>query len=373
MNHINNITKSRKFKQLNFEKRIQIQTLLNEGYSQTKIASIVGCDQSTISREIKRGSFIQTKIKGAYVQNISIYEANAAQNKCDNRNKNSRKKPYYTKHKSYIEDIASKIKIGWSFEMIVGRIRQQNIFNNRNNFCVCVTTLYNYLHKGVFKQFGLTLFDFPRIKIGRIKRFKPTIKRDCRGNSIDLRPEKINNRTEAFNWEIDLIMGPKNQGQSLLTFTERKTRFELAFKIKNKSSEQVTNVLDMIEKEIGLEKFQNFFKSITSDNGSEFLAFEKNSTSCTVQGATRTTQYYAHPYSAYERGTNEAMNACLRKKFPKKTKFENVKNKEIIKAIEHLNNRPKKCLGFKTALECIQEEDFKFLDAYEHIKKIVAF
>lgn len=95
--------------------------------------------------------------------------------------------------------------------------------------------------------------------------------------------------------------------------------------------------------------------------------------SCTISDETRTTQYYADPYSSFQRGSNEAMNGCIRKFFPKKTNFDIIENDEIEKTIKFLNNKPKKCLGFRTSLEAVLLDDSNFLSIYKNLKKIVAF
>ena len=373
MNQINYNTKQRKFKQLNNENRIQIQTLLNEGYSQTKIAKILGFNQSTISREIKRGSFNKTVDNYFKRYEIPTYEAKTAILRANDRNKNSRKKPILFKCLEFIKIATKMIKKGFSIEIAVGRTKLLNKELKQNIFTPCVTTMYNYLHKGMLKKYGLTLWDLPKAVIGAKKHQRPIAKRDCKGNSIHLRPEGANNRSEPFHWEIDLIVGPKNQGSVLLTMTERKYRLELAYKIKNKESKNVTNVLNLIETSIGLDNFKKYFKSITSDNGSEFLTFKDNMKSCTISDETRTTQYYADPYSSFQRGSNEAMNGCIRKFFPKKTNFDIIENDEIEKTIKFLNNKPKKCLGFRTSLEAVLLDDSNFLSIYKNLKKIVAF
>ena len=371
MNQYNNTTNSRNFKQLNYEKRFMIQTLLNKGFSQVKIAEYVGCNQSTISREIKRGSF-KKKTATYFKETFSTtYEAYTAQNFSNARNANSHKKPACVNKKDFIKYVVKQVKKGWSFEMIIGRIKQQNKLNNTNSFYVSFQTLYNYVHKGVFEKYGLKSSYFPRLSFNHNK-YPKLAKRDCKGFSIDSRPENINNRSEAFNWEIDLIIGSIQKGNVLLTMTERKTRFELAFKLECKEARHVTNQLDLIEKKIGFDNFKKIFKSITSDNGSEFLTFTNNMSSCTVENQNRTTQYFANAYKSWERGTNEAMNGCIRKFFPKKTKFENVTNNEILDVIIHLNNRPKKCLGFRTSYEAILEENPDFLYIYNSLKTLIA-
>lgn len=371
---MNSLTQDkRNFKQLKESDRHKIEVLISEGYSQTKIAEIIGCSQSTISREIKRGSFEKKVFSGAYEKDIKTYEAHTAQLRCEQRNKNSRKKTLFEKNPKVLKKIANLFKnYGYSFEMIFGRIKYLNELNNTNEFCPCVATLYTYLHKGYFKKYNITKFDFPRMEIGKVNKPRPKRKNECKGKTIHERPENINNRSEAFHWEIDLIIGSRFKDHSLLTLTERKTRFELAFKIESKESKSVTDVLDEIERTIGTTSFKKYFKSITSDNGSEFLDYKGMTNSCINTNEGRTEQYYADPYSSYQRGTNEAMNKCLRVFFPKKTKFINVKSSEVLDAVVKLNNRPKKCLKFQTSLEAISNEDEDFKAVYKTIKKLIA-
>lgn len=362
MNTLNYNTNQRKFKQLNEKKRIIIQTLLELGKTQTYIANYLHVHKSTISREIIRGSYVHSYEKGTKLLEKLVYNHDAAQNLANNRKKNSHKKLKIIKHFDYLTYVAKLVKENkYSFEIISGREKYLNLKYNTDNFNVCTKTLYNYLHKGLFAKCNLKPIDLPRlVNFKAHKNYIKRAKRDCKGNSIEIRPEIINNREEPMNWEIDCIVGSKNQGPVLLTLTERKTRFELIYKLESKSSDNVCNVLDDLERKFS-NNFSSCFKTITSDNGCEFLNTNRIQSSILFTDSPRTVHYFAHAYCSYERGTNEAMNQRIRQFFPKGYSFDNTRISKILKVQKHLNNQPKKCLGFKTAFEVMQDINPEFI------------
>lgn len=101
------------------------------------------------------------------------------------------------------------------------------------------------------------------------------------------------------------------------------------------------------------------FKSITFDNGTEFAAAEGLERSCVNKRLPRTKVYFCHPYSSWERGTNENTNGMIRRRFPKGTNFAAVTNAQIAQAENWINNYPRKILGYKSSeivfRECLRE------------------
>lgn len=116
--------------------------------------------------------------------------------------------------------------------------------------------------------------------------------------------------------------------------------------------------LDAIERKLGAEKFGTIYKSITVDNGTEFAMADEIERSCLIDGQ-RTKVYYCHPYSSWERGTNENTNGMIRRRFPKGTNFAAVTNAQIAQAENWINNYPRKILGYKSSeivfRECLRE------------------
>ena len=143
--------------------------------------------------------------------------------------------------------------------------------------------------------------------------------------SISTRPEEINQREEKGHWEIDLVVGKDGSRPVLLTMVERSTRKPLLFKLPDKRAETVRKIFDVLERKMGKRQFRETFKTITTDNGSEFLEYDKLVKS--VHGGERFRVYYCHSYSAWEKGSNENMNRMIRRWFPKGTDFSKVPKK----------------------------------------------
>ena len=341
MNHLNYNTNRRNFKQLTKINRIEIQTLLNQGFSQSAIARAIGVHRSTISREIRRGSVTTLN---TYLEKITSYEAEAAQNLSDKRNLNSRKKPKYIGHQDLLDKISILVrKKKYSFDIIAGRM---NLKKYKITFST--QTLYNYYHKGLLKIANFHLPNYGTSKsTKRVKRENISQKR------INLRPEEVNERTEAMHWEMDCVVSSKNQGAALLVLSERYTRTELIYKLKRKTSDNVIATLDKINDKVK-DDFKLFFKSITTDNGSEFQNYKG------IEKNQRTIQYFANPYKSCDRATNENLNREIRRFFPKGTKFDNVSEKKIKKVQDWMNNKPRKILGYLTPLELMEKVCPKF-------------
>ena len=182
------------------------------------------------------------------------------------------------------------------------------------------------------------------------------------GESIEQRPEEIDERGEFGHWEGDTVYsgkGKRKTTRALLTLTERKTRKEIIIAIPNRKAETVVKALDALERKLGARRFRAIFKSITFDNGTEFAAAEELERSCVNKRLPRTKVYFCHPYSSWERGTNENTNGMIRRRFPKGTNFAAVTNAQIAQAENWINNYPRKILGYKSSeivfRECLRE------------------
>lgn len=343
MNHLNCSTNQTNFKQIIKVDRITIEVLLKQGISVAKIAQHLGKHRSSIYREINRGSVTTLN---SQLKQITKYEAEAAQNLSDKRNLNSRKKPKYLGHENLLDKISTLVrKKKYSFDIIAGRLKLQN-----NNITFSTQTLYNYYHKGLLK-----IADFHLPNFGLIKHTKRVRRANISHKSIDLRPQEVNERTEPMHWEMDCLVSGKNQGSALLTLSERVTRTELIYKLKEKTAASVVDALDKIQDSVNGD-FRFFFKSITTDNGSEFQDYEG------IEKNQRTIQFFAHPYTACDRATNENLNREIRRFFPKRTKFDNVSEKQIKKVQNWMNNKPRKILGYLTPLELMSKVCPQFIN-----------
>lgn len=165
------------------------------------------------------------------------------------------------------------------------------------------------------------------------------------GKSITERPREANERSEKGHWEVDLVAGKQGTKAAILTLVERKTRKSLYVIVRNKTQQEVIRAIRRVRKRVGGD-FSEVFKTITADNGSEFLDSRgiKKAAGCWEV-------YYAHPYSSWERGSNENGNRILRRFIPKGTDIGKLTENELQRIEDWVNNYPRKIHGYKTANE----------------------
>jgi IS30 family transposase len=339
-----NTTKTRKWKQLSERERYKIEALLQSGLTPIEVSRQIGRDRRTIEREIARGSV--TQVDYEWRERLK-YCADAGQ-RVHNENAYNKGRPLKIGHDHELAEYIEK-KIGeekYAPDAVIGEIRAKGL---KFKTSICTKTVYNYIDKNVF--LNITNKDLPVKKDGKKRKHRKTgviALNNLKGRSIEERPESIENRKEPMHWEMDCVVG-KGKG-CLLVMTERTSRKELIFKLKAKKQEYVITVLDELEKRYK-GRFRYMFKSITMDNGCEFLNQKALEASCMKEGQRRTVCYYAHPYSAWERGSNEVANKLIRRFVPKGTNIDKL-TKTDIKRIEHwMNNYPRRMFGYRTANE----------------------
>lgn len=208
---------------------------------------------------------------------------------------------------------------------------------------ICAATFYAYIHKGIFLYLTVKdLWEKPRKK-----RSYEKVQRAAHPAlpGIQDRDEGAETRKEPGHWEMDLIIGKAKTKPCLLTLYERKKREYLAFKLPDKRASSVRAVFDRLERSMGRTAFQEKFKSITTDNGPEFLEYDRLVQS--VYGGERFKVWYCHPYSAWEKGGVECYNRMARRWFPKGTDFNRATKKRIAEFQEWINGYPREVLGWK--------------------------
>lgn len=336
MSQIDYNTKNKKGKHLNYEERIKIETLLKIGKKPKEIGELLGGrSERTIYREIKLG---MTELKNSDLTLRKEYSADVAQ-----------KKHYYNWTSK-----GPRLKLANDYELaefIEKEIKKENKspyavaedIKKEEKFKIklCFKTIYNYIDQDLFKN--ITNKDLPVKKHGNKRNYHQikTAITNPKGTSISERPEYIDKREEYGHWEMDTVVGKRGTKEVLLVLTERKELDEKMFKIKSKSQECVVKELDKLERKLGTELFRKTFKSITCDNGCENLDFEGIERSCLTDGK-RTKVYYAHPYSAWERGSNENANKLIRRFIPKGADIGKFSLRKI-KMIENwINNYPRR-------------------------------
>lgn len=329
--------------------RYILETMLSDGMSKKEIAVRLGKSLATIYNEIKRGTveLIDTELR-----TYKAYKADYAQR--DFIEKQTAKGSNYKigNDFDFVEFIENKIiNEKWSPETIIGYVRMnKELFHFKTD--ICFKTLYNYIHTGLFLNVSeKNLHKYKKKSKGNLTKRPSYHNIDVR--SISERPDRIDNRDEFGHWEMDTVVGKQKSKCCLLVLSERMTRTEIVRKINGKTQEEVKRVLDDLENELGTQKFIDCFKSITMDNGNEFINSEKIETS--VNGGQRTTSYYCHPYSSWERGTNENINKMIRRWIPKGVDIGQYTEKEIA-YIEHwINHYPRKMFGFCSSYELLRE------------------
>ncbi len=308
----------------NIDERESIFKYLALGFKKSEIARRLGKNRSSIGREIERNS-----INGEY-------RPNKAQKLYSSRKKNCGAKKKL-ENSILLPDIQEKLEEGWTPEQISGRAKEDGSFN------ISFKTIYLAIKE------GLLLEDTVELLPRKGKR-KPNRTKETRGTipdkkMIEERPREADERSEIGHFESDTIIGSGKQG-AIMTHVCRKSRFLIAELMEDRKASTFSQAT--------IENFKNFPKNIvktfTSDNGKEFSKFKD------IEVELKARFYFANPYHSWERGTNENTNGLLRRYFPKGTNFKNLTKEEVDNAVWAINNRPRKCLGFKTPLEVFRGE-----------------
>jgi transposase, IS30 family len=303
------------YKQLTQEQRYQIYALKQAEQQSKRIAEIVGVHASTISRELKRN----LGKKG--------YRPKQAHQKAQAR-KHGAKKQIRLETWEYIEQ---KIRREWSPEQVSGRLQSHHKVKISHEW------IYQYILAN--KAVGGSLYKHLRCQKRNRKRYGSNERRGSLPNrrSIDERLKMVEERSRIGDWESDTIIG-KNHQQAIVTIVDRKSRLLLMQKVEKRTAEKVGEAtIKMLSTEAR--------KTLTSDNGKEFSSHEL------VAEALNIDYFFAHPFSSWERGTNENTNGLIRQYFPKHSTFTTITDQNVIAVMDKLNNRPRKCLGFMTPNE----------------------
>jgi len=312
------------YKHLCPEERHYIEIELKKGISQNKIAESLGRSQSSISRELGRN----TGQRG--------YRNKQAESLAQERHKNKPKDVKLTDEIKCI--INAHIEDDWSPEQVAGRLKNDGVISLHHE------TIYQHILAD--KKAGGELYKHLRHQNKTYrKRYGSVHNRSGIPNRMDIdeRPEVVNNRERIGDWEADTIIGKNHQG-AIVTLDERKSKLRLAFPLAGKKAQPVLEATILL-----LDPIKTFVKTITFDNGKEFTLHEK------IAEALGCDTYFAKPYSSWERGQNENANGLLRQYFPKAMELVDVTIKEVFRAVDKLNRRPKKCLGYKTPYEAFEE------------------
>lgn len=315
----------RKYRRLKLQDRELIGRLRIQGLNQSEIAQLLGVHKSTISRELKRNK----EPRLGYI----VY---LAQNLAEQRR--AHYQPKIESHPSLLRHVIDKLKLGWSPQQIAGRSR----FLLGDKCYISHETIYNYIFSPRGKE--LKLYTYLR---SRQKRRFPKIarkknKRSLIPNRVSIhdRPEIINKRGEFGHWEADLIVFSYDKKANIFTMRERQSRYLIALKNQNRSPKTINESL--LQSDI---KWSMRVKSITFDNDFAFRKHEQLAEAFTAK------TYFCDPFKSHQKGSIENANKVLREYCPRKMDIASLKQEELSRYTELINDRPMKCLGYRTPKE----------------------
>ena len=312
---------TRKYSHLSPEEREELAIGLEKGKKQCEIALLLGRSPSTISRELKRNNPSINKVK---------YRANRAQLKTDERKMASHKR-IRIRNKFLRRFIYKNLKLGYSPEIIAFMATEKN-----NKWKTNHESIYQWIYKE-HKEL------IPFLAQGHKKRRKRGSAKHKRSPkvpnriTIDKRPEFINLRSRIGDWETDTIVSRQSKA-SVMVLVNRRSRYIILKKMDGKTAYSMHKAI--VSSLIKLPSRKRL--SITYDNGTENALHEL------TNRVINTKSYFCNPYHSWEKGTVENLIGIVRRFYPKKTDWKNITQWDLNKVSHFINNRPMKCLGYKT-------------------------
>ena len=311
------------YKHITTNERCCIANFLSLGLSLRKIAKHLNRNVSTISREVKRNS-----TNGKYLAHIACENYAKNRKNCGAKGKSSN--PTLIK---YIEDGLEKT---WSPEQIAGRLRLD--YQDDKSMKIGFKTIYRWLYQKIIAKGTVNRLR----RKGKSLKPKETRGKFNIGKSIKDRPKEVRKRETIGHWELDTVVSSRGKSKACLsTFVERKSRFLIAQVMENRKSSTFNFHCFTAFKDIPT----NLIKTFTVDRGKEFAGYVD------IENTLNIDVYFADAYASWQRGTNENTNGLLREFYPKKFDFSSINQKELDNIVTIINNRPRKCLGYKTPAE----------------------
>jgi len=315
------------------QERYVISHLRVAKFSLREIARRLGRHHTTISREIKRNG---PKYPGGVYW---YYFINPVVEKKRHQARSYRRQS----HAPLVQYVEKWLREDWPPEVIAQRLLSE--FPRDQRMRVSHETIYRWVF--LEAEQGGTLYRHLRRRHKRRRRQKRygAGRRFIPGRvGIENRPTEVSERSRFGDWEADLVLGRRGIG-AIATHVERKSRYLCAALLADRKAESFNTEAIPLYQSLP----NDFRQTLTLDNGKEFSRFKD----LEVQTGLRV--YFADAYAAWQRGTNENTNGLLRFYFPKGTDFRRISEKALAKAVQKLNNRPRKCLGYRTPQEVFDE------------------
>lgn len=323
---------TKKYGRLGFDEGIEIEKLLSHNKSYADIAAALNRNKSTLCREVNK-------------QGRGVYKALEAERLAVGCVSNRRSGKNKIKQNPELEKyVLEKLQLRWSPWQI--HISLQRTFPQNKAMQISHEAIYMYIYVHSKKELKNLLISELRQKRkyrGNVRRGtdkRTTIKDPVR---IDERPEEVKGRQIPGHWEGDLIMG-KDRSSAIGTLVERTTRTIIIVPLKARDA---TTVRKAFEKEFKSIPTQ-MKKTMTYDNGSEMAQHKLFTKHTKIQ------VYFTHPYSPWERPTNENSNGLVRDYFPAGTDFSLVSKERLKQVQNQLNERPRHVLDYRTPKEVFE-------------------
>ena len=312
-----------------------------------KLAEMIGTTLSNIYEIIKDGLII---VKDYELNDRIEFNANTAYEKRTKKSieSNSSKR---VSSKDFVQLVVNELRSEYninSVDEIINDFKLNRQVEIEGMTTICTATFYNYVEQNKIE--GFSKEELPMKTKRKSKNEHKEGKTEPKGTSIEERPFKPDDRSEFGHWEGDTIVGGRNIKNSGAVFTlvERKTRFQLTIKMKDRKANTVYKAIKLLKKrypKLNDYKLSDIFKSITFDNGVEFSKWED------IEKYLKTKTYFAHPYASCERGSNENGNKLLRIFLPKGCNINEYEEDYVMRANELINTKTRKILGYKSSLE----------------------
>lgn len=317
------------YKHLDANERDILAVLKSKGRSLREISTILKRSSSTLSRELERNA---PPVYTGY------YLSHKAQERADKRNRESHRRPRL-KTDSLRQYVEKRIRLGWSPELIAGRLAIEH-----PELSISHEAIYQWIYQEA------THLILSLVRAHRKRKHRGYSRKHKKSHipqriSIQERPQTVLRRLHIGHWETDTISCRKSY-QAVQVTVERKARYAKMAKLKTKSARAMSIALTR-----RLSRYPtNLRLSITYDNGSE------NAEHLRTNKILGTCSYFCEPFHSYERGTVENTIGLVRRFLPKKTNLAKISQDHLVKIEYWLNNRPRKCLGFKTPAEVFKAE-----------------
>ena len=323
---------------LTYEDRVMIFSMRGGGSSHAEIARAVGCDRSTVSRELRRAP------EGAYDPRLAQRDAEEAARRPKARRLDSSPR--------LRAEVVRMLSLGWSPEQVSARLAGE--CPDDPEMRLSHEAIYQALYvqgRGSLRQ---ELRVEQALRSGRAARRPRSGLPERRGRrtwvegcEISLRPAEAADRAVPGHWEGDLVVGPG--GACLVTLVERSTRYLEARRLDARDSRTVVDLLVSMVEAVPEGIRSALLSTLTWDQGAELAQAAR------FTEATGFRVYFCDPRSPWQRGTNENTNGLLRQYFPKGTDFSRVTDEQVREAQDLLNGRPRKTLGWRTPAEALAE------------------